>query len=716
MYGRNSFYLVLLSQLASVTLSREILRQSDGSRDRADNVQYAIDVLTRRLLFYSGDEVYSEADQGNMFTNMSTIVSTYHFNHIILESLSTVPVAPDTPMSYYGSLFYWNTMDAGKKNAIKNLLGTDGHLTVGCGDYKDSIDDLYINSGEKARSLAQLCSNYMSDNTEFDSVNIRLNFKSKQMDTSDGHTSSVLSKMVDELSTDSRSIYLTIDEDVLADTGSIGPEMTTWLQDNNDKLSGLIVRYLHTDPTTVQPTQYSNMFGDFDYANLYPQSMLSLNDTKCMPFGKIIPVKPATRVEPTTKHDADNSYFDGFISWDELLFNGTQVANLQDLDFTGYGVWASRVRQAGDSDRGIEETPNNYNELCAIGELYDNIEAGTFDCQDPLCGTCALPAHCDKCIDDAEFVEGKCKYICDVDNCSSCSAKNICESCSDDYESDGDGCKLICNVTGCVSDMCDTFNHCQECDVGYALDPEVGGSCIKTNCAMMHCLKCETDLQVCTECDSGDFEITDDICVNLCNVDNCHLCVSGHDDKCQKCEATFTVENDQCVDECQVENCSDCASNPHQCSSCNSGYHAEDGACVITCANHCESCSNSGECDDCKTDYGLTPAKKCEKCLVTKCQDCSSDFSACQTCNEHHIYSNASCSQCEDSYGKDDNQDCTPCSIESCEKCSSDKDACELCTSDLVYDELTEECVSGSIMERASLLTALLFTVLATLS
>ena len=213
-----------------------------------------------------------------------------------------------------------------------------------------------------------------------------------------------------------------------------------------------------------------------------------------------------------------------------------------------------------------------------------------------VCVTDSLcPAGCISCIGSVGCVacatnwylnqNFQCQLNC-INPCATCQPTNpfSCITCALGYTLSG---------TTCVADTsCNTNGNCVTCPQSQMLTRNMTNVNIINQtcsaCASTSCWRCMTaNTSLCISCLFGSYlNTTDNTCVAC--PDNCLVCSNAHN--CFFCKPGFvdtqvgTIEGDapigpqNCIS-CS-SNCLTCEGNPNTCTSCNSGFTLNSGACV----------------------------------------------------------------------------------------------------------------------------------------
>jgi hypothetical protein len=226
-----------------------------------------------------------------------------------------------------------------------------------------------------------------------------------------------------------------------------------------------------------------------------------------------------------------------------------------------------------------------------------------------------------------------------------------------------------------------------------------------------NCLKCETSINVCTECRSGWWLI--DGCCTECydgfskhtlnSVETCVRCLDinckacGSNGVCSECKPSYYLKSDNscslCTDtnfaktvsssnialctSCSISGCSECilniAANTFTCADCDGSNFVQYStktfciACTTTdtqtqignycyesndCTTNCKKCATATTCSICASNYYLTSSNQCLPCS-SNCVTCSANVGSCTKCvNTHYIFGGVCVSTCSDGFYK----------------------------------------------------------------
>jgi len=622
----------------------------------------AIDVLQNRLVFFSGQQVYSGSDNDAFPTSLVEVLDS-NYNIVILESTNSKKI----PVGAYKAWFNSNFRDVVKNKFKKE----NAKLGITCGDESDNFNTLAENDFKSALDLGEFCGTQVPA-LAGDFVNVRLNLgdfrnsiSSFKIDQMVGVLDAVLKGLMEK----KVEVYWTFDEqDLDLPDEQNGNEngakyVRKWILDNQTNLKGVIIRYVNTNTDTLQGHKFANIFGvqnpNSQTSKIYYQSLSYLHDVGIQ-TGKIIPVKIQTDQEPASTYDIKGDYLQGFIPWDQLIEKFT-IPGQYAPSFNGVGLWSARVNRPGDVQASL---PNNLEDVNAIGESFASIAVWEWPCQDELCESCETgPSKCDECVSGAEQNSTEvCNYHCDeVLHCGHCSAVNVCDACEEGYTLDlkENICKIECEVKNCETGKCNDVNKCYDCKVNYVLDKNF--QCEQSSCSgIKHCKTCDetVDGKLCTECDLSQMSPNSEgQCDQRCNVNNCNNCMPGNDLICENCDYDYhLVSGGECKIDCKVSHCLSCVSGYGDfCEICAEGYElsADSKECVIPskCGEHCLDCFDSSpfflpECVMCEEGYGKMD-NFCAECSVDNCEMCYEDYEECQKCADGFKLKHNECSNTE---------------------------------------------------------------------
>ncbi|KAL4497164.1 hypothetical protein ABPG72_019484 [Tetrahymena utriculariae] len=328
--------------------------------------------------------------------------------------------------------------------------------------------------------------------------------------------------------------------------------------------------------------------------------------------------------------------------------------------------------------------------------------------------------------------------ICSISGCKQCnSIQNQCSTCSSNqfmynnncYPSQpaGTNCKLSndnfficsqCKQSGCLKCQ-NNINECSSCSASQFLfnfkcyDQQPPGTICDQNggnqqnynyqnCAIQGCKDCNTNINQCSSCQSGEYfydsqcfkkQPNSTYCSNDSNAYSCKNCLNQQclscDSSLLKCiscvyylfegncyknqpENTYCDHNTRICNQCLNQSCKTCQSNLSICQSCPNQYYLFLGLCTK------EQPSNT-YCDQ---------ENNCFKCKDSSCKTCDQSLQICQTClAQAYLYNNYCQSILE-----------SGCNI-SCGVCYGiDEDQCVSCSSETrIYkkDSTTCECKGG---------------------
>lgn len=155
---------------------------------------------------------------------------------------------------------------------------------------------------------------------------------------------------------------------------------------------------------------------------------------------------------------------------------------------------------------------------CTVSLCEGQFRVGQFlnvcvPCQDTNCNWCTADfAKCVECSDSYGVFQDQCSACTSFrTGCLTCNTDALnCLSCSKTYKHAGNTC-IPCTVTNCDNCLADV-NKCASCLPGYVLDNPT--SCILCStlaggymidgigdcfyCKDLHCMKCPSDVQICT--------------------------------------------------------------------------------------------------------------------------------------------------------------------------------------------------------------------------
>lgn len=91
-----------------------------------------------------------------------------------------------------------------------------------------------------------------------------------------------------------------------------------------------------------------------------------------------------------------------------------------------------------------------------------------------------------------------------------------------------------------------------------------------------------SDINIC-DCNPEYYLNEDDLCEQLCNVENCDHCVEGNTETCDNCDDDgYYLNADETCSEC-VSGCKTCT-NGDLCEACDDGMYMRDGLCsAVSC-------------------------------------------------------------------------------------------------------------------------------------
>lgn len=656
-----------------------------------DEKLMAIDVLSERVAYIDGLDVYTIDDTAAFGDHLLTLANN-GINTFIIDAISMKCDAAASCLAY-GALKAWNdlgSLNAVLRNEILNKIHENGgNMILTCGDHKDDPNTI------DAAALVRKCAKAVN-NLKFDGVNMRLNFRGGSGYDWVTQYSDIVTSMISQMSIQlpGKPFHLTVDQFDLEMSNdvngnpSVQSQLYKAIEDNKVGLHRLFIRYQKTaDP------EFKDVFGDLNRIDneLFHQSSLGLFHTSGkMDFDKIIPLKPATAVEPTETRQT-GTYEAGYNSWSTT---DTQTGFMEACATVGYlgdqkilnttlvgtGLFSLRVDA---HDANSVTFPNNYQAIEDISKLFITVEANGQNCDDENCGLCLSSlSKCDLCND--EWILNEKTFVCEpdcsaMDHCLECSDTETCTKCdSDDYEVKDAECVFVCDVDNC--DTCSGPNYCQNCDEGYDLKDKMCNPVCDENC--IECL----EPNVCGECKENWELDFDNVCRAECNADpNCDFC-SGPN-ICQECLPGFVFDDNQmCVSitDC-VDNCAQCKTST-ECVVCDKGFYLNSGYCYPNCDDpHCIQCNfGPSYCDICEPNYERDPdTYTCVvPCYVSNCKKCSTP-DTCETCESAYALDGGNCASCTD---------------ENCLDCSGNKDSCKSCAADyeVEFDDEEQGFCSGS--------------------
>ena len=384
-----------------------------------------------------------------------------------------------------------------------------------------------------------------------------------------------------------------------------------------------------------------------------------------------------------------------------------------DIEINGSDKPSCVVENCSDCDNGTDATCNN----CKSGYFLENSSTCTA-CGDN-CDACSSATECTTC-SNGYFLDGGSCTTCkvDIEKCTTCASLTTCGACESGYtpSSDGTSCDLAPPGPQTCSEIfpnCSTCNaeltKCTSCISGYTL---TDGSCIKdgsdTTCGFPNSVQDSP-----THCSCVWPYIPSD---NKYPVTNCDGCYGKYEKLCGGCGltcGTTPILNCQQCDRKEWHGNNADESWNTKCQVCINGYtlNSTGSACTadnpdpppsVTCDEppNCKTCSSDNICSKCEDNYTLDTAKNTctsstppptSKCTtasdIVNCYECTSDQSACKTCQGSCTLSGdgQSCSAPLSAGVRNSSSSseevCGSCAIPHCDECDSyNSTSCTKCS------------------------------------
>lgn len=305
-------------------------------------------------------------------------------------------------------------------------------------------------------------------------------------------------------------------------------------------------------------------------------------------------------------------------------------------------------------------------------------------CQGPTVEQCNYP-------ENGFFYNSISKTIdkCKIEGCAKCPNKNECSNClkgfyiakreSKDDKVTGVECKA-CNIENCsfcteAEDQIKKlkFLKCTHCDSKFGL---VNGKCEK---CPDKCVFCKENTSTCSLCAKG---YTMNEKNNTCEKNKIEHCSDMKDEEdCKFCDMHYFMESSKICKTCasKVANCKKCKfiEDKFSCYGCKIGFYKDANENCQKCGDNCNHCDEK-LCYVCEDKYFFNnKTKKCQKCEIDKCNDCS-DVDVCKDCRRG-FYFNSETKKCE------------KC-LDNCLKCTNDGKNCFSCP--LNFFTLQEEFIN----------------------
>ncbi|KAK8884640.1 hypothetical protein M9Y10_043757 [Tritrichomonas musculus] len=218
------------------------------------------------------------------------------------------------------------------------------------------------------------------------------------------------------------------------------------------------------------------------------------------------------------------------------------------------------------------------------------------------------------------------------DNC------HICDKCRPGFSPSKD--RSMCVSCAAEDTHCRSYKmqcQCETCDSGFSPDPQNNYKC--KPCEILNCAVCNgSDFSLCQQCASGYVKNGENKCEKCSFSEDQksteYSCIKFQPNTCtcEKCQLGYFSENGKCY-KCQVPNCYECSTGKDRCTSCSSGYK-------ITSQNN-----NNTNRDGLNGLNGfVVDGEKCEPCNVKNCIAYSVGCS-CSSCSSGFVAQNGVCVQ-----------------------------------------------------------------------
>lgn len=289
-----------------------------------------------------------------------------------------------------------------------------------------------------------------------------------------------------------------------------------------------------------------------------------------------------------------------------------------------------------------------------------------------------------------------------VKHCNAKIGYNRCYGCDEGYQivnyPDGSQKCVACKskVKNCMW-CADDGTTCQRCEVGYRMIVKKNGKKICKKCkarAGKKCFTCSLDRKRCIECLDEFYLTTKGTCklcpgaerqsyrkqdsiekqcnpketkdkVNgmtcnpgyrflddgvqrsckRCKPKNCDYCTEDRK-TCTYCSSGYTLSGDGGCTPCREKNCYACPNDPDTCLACETGYwlNNKQGGVCQKCPKNCRVCGDTDPtCTICSDGYGFTKDEECTACKVSKCENCSEDYTSCIFCESDYRFNGTMC-------------------------------------------------------------------------
>ena len=358
----------------------------------------------------------------------------------------------------------------------------------------------------------------------------------------------------------------------------------------------------------------------------------------------------------------------------------------------------------------LNDEHTNCEERIPNCKIYDENYENCEECKEDYYLLNDDRLHCyNDIIDEEKFFtedEGKTFISCEevIDNCLKCNRRDYCNQCSDGYRFEPENIICTLKIPHCLRFDSD-YELCEECEEGYYLINEDKSQCHNepiddeiyfTENEGKTYSKCENAISNCLKCE---------------NRNNCNLCKDG-----------YFLENNECS--IKIPHCKFLDNNYEFCKECDEGYYLlnedksqchnepiddekyfteNDGKVYIKCEEvieNCIKCQGRNSCTECINSHKVAQNGKICESKIPNCKIYDSNYEKCEECDENYYFLNNDFTKCynnpiNNSYFTEDNgKTYLSCEneIQNCIKCNK-RDYCIDCKDGYIIDEGNSLCI-----------------------